>query len=233
MPESQVKPPTGRDNALWQQCWRDRRTAFHQKTVNPLLTGFWSGLGLGRGSRVFVPLCGKSLDMIWLAEQGHEVVGVELSPIAVRAFFRENGLQPTRRPVGGFTLWRHDSLSILCGDYFSLTRDDLGPTDAVYDRAALTALPEDIRRPYVAHLRSVVPPACKIFLLTAEDAEDGETPAQTAAAADEVVALYAGDFEIDLAHVESVVEVDPESPEQGPRRTEHKVYRLSARPGNP
>lgn len=223
---------TGRDNALWQRCWRDRQTGFHQKTVNPLLTSFWSGLGLGPGSRVFVPLCGKSLDMIWLAGQGHQVVGVELSPIAVRAFFRENRLQPVRRQVGAFTLWEHGRLAILCGDYFLLTEGDLGPIDAVYDRAALTALPEDIRRAYVAHLRSVVPPTCKIFLLTAEDAEVGETPAQTAAAADEVVALYAEDFEIDLAHVESVVEADPESPDQAPLRTEYKVYRLTALPAS-
>src|SRR5665811_341557 len=144
---------TGRDNVLWLQCWRDQRTDFNQKTVNQLLTRFWPSLDLARGIRVFVPLCGKSLDMIWLANQGHEVIGVELSPIAVRAFFRENRLQPARRQVGKFTLWKHGRLSILCGDYFSLTKGDLGHIDTVYDRAALTALPEDIRLLYVAHLR--------------------------------------------------------------------------------
>lgn len=70
---------TGCDNVLWLQCWRDRQTAFHQKAVNQLLARFWPSLDLAKGSRVFVPLCGKSLDMIWLAQQGHEVIGVELS----------------------------------------------------------------------------------------------------------------------------------------------------------
>lgn len=220
---------TGRDNVLWLQCWRDRRTDFNQKTVNQLLIRFWPSLDLARGSRVFVPLCGKSLDMIWLAKQGHEVIGVELSPIAVRAFFRENRLKPTRRQVGKFTLWEHGKLSILCGDYFSLTMEDLGQIDTVYDRAALTALPEDIRLLYVAHLRLIVQETTNVFLLTTEDAEEKETPSQAFGVSEEIKALYSEDFEINLAHIESVFEVDPESPDAPPERTEYKVYRLSTR----
>ena len=76
---------TGRDNELWQQSWRDRKTDFHQKIVSPHLVRFWSSLGLAASDRVFVPLCGKSLDLLWLAQQGHTVIGVELSPLAARA----------------------------------------------------------------------------------------------------------------------------------------------------
>nr|MBL8411758.1 hypothetical protein [Dechloromonas sp.] len=96
---------TERDNELWQQCWRDRDTGFHQTTVNPSLIRFWPSLGLDKSERIFVPLCGKSLDLLWLARQGHPVIGVELSPLAVRAFFKESRLQPSRRKVGKFTLW--------------------------------------------------------------------------------------------------------------------------------
>lgn len=223
---------TSRDNVLWLKCWRDQRTDFNQKTVNQLLTRFWPSLDLAQGSRVFVPLCGKSLDMIWLAKQGHEVIGVELSPIAVRAFFRENRLKPARRQVGKFTVWKHGRLSILCGDYFSLTEDDLGQIDTVYDRAALTALPEDIRRLYVAHLRLIVAETTKVFLLTTEDAEEKETPDQAFGVAEEIKTLYSEGYKIELAHVESVFEVDPESPDQPPERTEYKVYRLSTRSGS-
>lgn len=220
---------TGRDNVLWLQLWRDRRTDFHQQTANQLLTRFWPSLDLAKGSRVFVPLCGKSLDMIWLAKQGHEVIGVELSPIAVRAFFRENRLKPVRRQVGNFTLWEHGRLSILCGDYFSLTGDDLGQVDTVYDRAALTALPEDIREPYIAHLRRIVADTAKVFLLTTEDAEEKDSPSQAFGVAEEIKTLYSEGYEIDLAHVESVFEVNPELPGKPPERTEYKVYRLSSR----
>lgn len=222
---------TGRDNLLWLQCWRDRQTDFHQKAVNQLLAKFWPKLALARGSRVFVPLCGKSLDMLWLANQGHEVIGVELSPIAVRAFFRENSLRPSRRQVGKFTLWKHGRLSIFCGDYFALSKHDLGQIDTVYDRAALTALPEDLRQRYVAHLKLIVQETTNIFLLTTEDAEENQTPSQILGVAEEIKTLYSKDFKIDLAHVESVFEIDPESQNKLAQPTEYKVYRLSTRSG--
>jgi len=217
------------DNALWQQCWRDQQTDFHQKEVNRLLTRFWRGLDLARGSRVFVPLCGKSLDMMWLAQQGHEVIGLELSPVAVRAFFRENHLQASQRKVGQFTVWQSGKISIFCGDYFCACRADLGNIDVVYDRAALTALPEDIRRLYVAHLKVILPPACKIFLLTVEDADEGETQEVTLGASAEITALYSEAFEIELAHVESILEPDPDEAAGSTRCSEHKVYRLIPR----
>lgn len=133
------------DNHLWLKFWRDEHTDFHQSEVNPLLSKFWSSLELAHGSRVFVPLCGKSLDMIWLAREGHEVIGVELSPVAVEDFFRENGLKPAVRQMGKFSSWSDGRLNILCGDYFALTKADIGNIDTVYDRSALTALPGSIR----------------------------------------------------------------------------------------
>lgn len=218
---------TNRDNVLWQQCWHDRQTDFHQASVNSLLMRCWPGLKLGEGSRVFVPLCGMSLDMTWLAGQGHEVVGVELSSVAVRTFFRENHLEVVRSRNGTFDCWQSGKLSILCGDFFALTREDLGHIDAVYDRASLTALAEGIRGQYVAKMRSLVPDACKILLLTTEDADDWETTDQALAAADEVRALYSNDFEVVLMHVESICEPDPELSGQTSLRTTHKAYRLS------
>jgi thiopurine S-methyltransferase len=214
------------DNVLWQQCWREQQTDFHQKEVNRLLTRFWRGLDLVHGSRVFVPLCGKSLDMIWLAQQGHEVIGLELSSVAVRAFFRENHLQASQRKAGHFTLWQSGKISILCGDYFSVTGADLGNVDVVYDRAALTALPEDIRLLYVAHLKKILPAACKVFLLTVEDADEGETREVTLGASAEIATLYAEAFEIELAHVESVPEPASDGADGVTRYSEHKVYRL-------
>lgn len=220
---------TSRDNYLWLQLWRDRTLDFHQEAVNGLLTRFWPKVGGGQGGRVFVPLCGKSLDMIWLAKQGHDVIGVELSPIAVRSFFKENHLKPVKRRQGKFTLWTHGNISILCGDFFALDKTDLGCVDMVYDRAALTALPEDIRKHYVSHMHEVVPKAADIFLLTIEDAEEGETLEHSQGVDVEVEALYVENFDIRLAHVESLFELDPESPDQSPKRAEYKVYRLNSR----
>lgn len=216
---------TNGDNPLWLQCWRDQHTEdFHQSVVNPLLSRFWPTLKLARQSRVFVPLCGKSLDMIWLAQQGHEVIGVELSPIAVHDFFSENKLNPVQQQQGKFTLWRCGKVSVLCGDYFALTAADIGLFDTVYDRAALTALPENIRSLYVAQLRRLLPSTSQVFLLTIEDAADDVTLKQAIAVDEEIKALYSDGFAIDLAYVESVFE--PASFDTTCKRAEYKVYRL-------
>lgn len=216
------------DNALWQQCWRDRNTAFHQSVVNPLLISYWESLALPEGSRIFVPLCGKSLDMRWLLARGYEVIGVELSPIAVRAFFRESKLTPVRRRVGQLTEWSNGSIHIFCGDFFALSAADIGSIAAVYDRAALTALPEAVRADYVAHLHQLIPETCPIFLLTAEDPEEGDVAGVGAEGmvADELLTLYASRFTVDLVQVVASSEPDPDDP-QGPQLPiEHKFYRL-------
>lgn len=222
---------TGRDNELWQQSWRDREIDFHQKTVNRHLIKFWSKLGLTAADRVFVPLCGKSLDLLWLAGQGHTVIGVELSPLAARAFFRENRIQASRRQVGEFMLWEHGRIGILCGDFFRLSAADLGDIAAVFDRASLTALPDDIRGAYIDHLRKIVPATCKMLLLTTEEPEDGETEGQPFAVADEIASLYTSAFDIQLSHVESVFEDNPDPAIKQPVRVEQKVYLLTPRRG--
>jgi thiopurine S-methyltransferase len=218
---------TGRDNELWRQSWRDRQTAFHQETVNPHLIRFWSSLGLAPTDRVFVPLCGKSLDLLWLAQQGHTVLGVELSALAARAFFDENRLPATRRRVGEFTLWEHGRIGILCGDFFRLGAADLGDIAAVFDRASLTALADEIRGAYLAHLRRILPAACKILLLTTEEPDEGESDGEPFAVADEITGLYARAFDIELRHVESFFEPDPDPAIKQAVRVEHKVYLLT------
>jgi thiopurine S-methyltransferase len=213
--------------------WRKDQTAFHQQVVNPLLIRFWTSLELKKPSRIFVPLCGKSLDLIWVMQQGNEVIGVELSPVAVKAFFNENGLAPHKQKQGKMTVWQDGRMKILCGDYFSLDRDDLGEIDVVYDRAALTALPEDSRKKYVAHLRAIVPLRCRIFLLTVEDAvpewhasmlQDSRYEVDK-----EVKSLYEPYFAIDIAHAESAWEADMSGTNESASAVVHKVYRLVPR----
>lgn len=220
--------PQANDNELWQQCWRDSETEdFHQHAVNANLIKFWPGLGLSASDRVFVPLCGKSLDLLWLASQGHPVVGVELSPIAVGAFFAESRLAVTSTRDGKFTRWQSGRIDILCGDFFDLTAADLGDITVVFDRASLTALPEELRHAYLAHLRKILPDQCRMFLLTTEEPDDDETQDQAFAIADEITSLYTLAFDIQLRHVESILEPAPEPSGEPPVRIEHKVYLLT------
>src|SRR3546814_3393701 len=156
------------DPDFWQQRWRDNRIGFHRDGVLPLLEKHWPSLGLATGSRVFVPLCGKSLDMAWLAARGHRVLGVELSPLAVGQFFHENGLAPTtpESPLG--THFTAGPIEIICGDAFALDAQTLADCAAVYDRAALLALPRPMRDAYVGELHARLPVGCRGLLDTLE-----------------------------------------------------------------
>ena len=167
--------------------------------------------------------------MIWLAGQGCEVIGVELSPIAVKAFFEGNNLQATKRRMGEFTRWQHGNITILCGDYFSLKKADLGHIDTVYDRAALTALPEAVRKLYVAHLHRIIAKTTDVFLLTIEDGTEHAVPQQSDQIDEELISLYANEFEIRLENVDCVLEANPELSRQPQERVDYKVYRLSGK----
>jgi len=212
---------TSRDHDDWLRMWRKGQTDFHQSKINPLLRRFWHTIAPDPPTQVFVPLCGKSLDLLWLAAQGLDVIGVELSPIAVSAFFSECGLKPITQKCGKLT--RHESgrIRLFCGDFFRLRPTDLGNVDAVYDRAALTALPADLRPAYVAHLRYLITADCPVFLVTvADSAPDGREDHRPAHEVDDdVFDLYDRHFHIDMTHRET------EAPE-----LEHTVYHLTPRP---
>jgi len=238
MPPCPASPPphpppesARQDHNDWLRMWRKGHIDFHQHKVNPLLRRFWHTLAPPAPARVFVPLCGKSLDLLWLAAQGYEVVGVELSPVAVKAFFDEGQLKPRKHKRGKLTRHETERITLLCGDFFRLSAEDLGHIDAVYDRAALTALPEALRTHYVAHLRRIVPPDCHLLLLTIADADPPPTPAAGKADARvdaEIRSLYTRHFHIDMAHREPGTICEPAN--AAPTAVEYTVYRLAPKP---
>lgn len=151
---------------FWQQRWARNEIGFHSGEVNPYLQRFWPTLSIPVGAQVLVPLCGKSLDLAWLAALGYRVLGVELAEAAVQAFFSEQGLDAEIDQVGAFRRYRAGAIELLCGDFFNLTAADLVECRALYDRAALIALPAQMRERYVAHLTSVLPSGCEGLLVT-------------------------------------------------------------------
>ncbi|MBH0200818.1 MAG: thiopurine S-methyltransferase [Nitrospira sp.] len=143
------------DASFWHNRWQTNQTGWHEPDVNPLLITHFPSLNVPPGGRVFVPLCGKSLDLGWLLSRGYAVAGVELSELAVTQLFSELGIEPTISAVGKHKLFRREKIDIFVGDLFDLSREILGPVDAVYDRAALVALPETMRAQYTAHLKTI------------------------------------------------------------------------------
>lgn len=153
---------------FWHSRWQEGRIGFHQSDVNTFLKNWWPTLELPAQSTIFVPLCGKSLDMLWLAAQGHRVIGVELSEIAANEFFAEQGVQPDICQQDDFVSYRANNVTILCGDFFDLSATDLDGVAAVFDRAALIALPKDLRQAYAGHLRKILPAGCQMLLVGME-----------------------------------------------------------------
>lgn len=138
--------------SFWHERWANNQLGWHENEVNPLLIAHFHHLALSAQSRVLVPLCGKTRDIGWLLEQGCKVVGSELSETAVQQLFAELGVSPTVRRSGSLQCYSSAGLDVFAGDIFALTAEQLGPVDAIYDRAALVALPLALRERYSQHL---------------------------------------------------------------------------------
>lgn len=143
------------DADFWHRKWATKEIGFHESQVNPLLVAHLPALQLAPGSRIFVPLCGKTLDIHWLLSQGYRVAGVELSPVAVEELFAELGVTPTVSQTGALTHYQAEGIDLWQGDIFHLSPETLGPVAAIYDRAALVALPADTRPRYAQHLMTL------------------------------------------------------------------------------
>jgi len=215
------------EHSFWHERWERAEIGFHQQDVNVHLQQFWSRLGLPSGQRVFAPLCGKSRDLLWLAGEGHPVTGVEISPIAVEAFFQENGLQPRRRQEGAFEIWEQDELRILLGDFFALESHHLTDIAGVYDRASLIALPPALRERYVGHLDAILPPEIRTLLVTLEYDQEQLTGPPFAVAEAEVRVLYQSTHDIELLDTRDALSEESRWRDRGLTWLLERVYRLT------
>ncbi len=137
---------------FWLERWQDNDIGFHESEANAQLVMHFDALFLSAGSRVFVPLCGKTRDIAWLLSRGCHVVGVELSVLAIEQLFVELGIEPIVADIHGLQHFSAEGIDVFVGDLFTLSAALLGPVNAIYDRAALVALPEAMRRRYTAKL---------------------------------------------------------------------------------
>jgi thiopurine S-methyltransferase len=200
------------DIEYWATRWKEGRIGFHEGRTNTFLEKHAGRLGEKR--RVLVPLCGKAEDMAFLAARGHEVVGVEAVEDAVRAFFAEHGLTPRVTDLrDGVRAYAAGGVRILAADLFACTKEDLGPVDALYDRAAIVALPPETRRRYVARLRELLPAGAPGLVVTFEYEQSRLEGPPFAVLEDELRALWA----------DSRVEAIDEAPADGPRFREAGV----------
>lgn len=211
---------------FWHERWRTGQTGFHQSAIDRSLQSHWPRLKLRGASRVFVPLCGKSLDLTWLRNQGHDVVGVELSATAVEAFCQENGIPARRRIQGAFDIYEAPNLTLFRGDFFALTNALLGDVAAVYDRAALNSWSPELRSGYAEHLAGLLPSSAQMLIVTLEYPPSQMSGPPFSLNETEVARLYARDFRIQEIAREDIIGHEPRMRARGLKELIEVCYQL-------
>ena len=212
---------------FWQSRWRAGQIGFHQARPDHHLTQHWADLGLAHGSRVFVPLCGKALDLLWLRHHGHTVTGVELSALALEAFCMENGVPARRRTTQDFDVYQAPNLELFRGDYFALTPERLGELTGVFDRAALISWSPEWRAPYVDHMARLTRPGTEMLLVTLEYPQEQTTGPPFSVPAQEVMGLYGSRYMIRELSRQDILSSEPRMRSRGVTDLHEVCYRLT------
>lgn len=214
------------DHEFWHDKWQRKEIGFHQESINQYLQSHWSELGLSRTDNVFVPLCGKTKDMFWIGERGHPVLGVELSDLACKDLFADANLTAKVHHSEDFTHYQHNDIDILCGDFFNLKRDHVSKIKAVYDRAALIALPAPMRQKYVAHLNNILPSHCKLLLVSLEYPQSEMQGPPFSVGNDEIKSLFSTTWDITTITENILGRDDPFSKRKGLSDMKECIYLL-------
>jgi thiopurine S-methyltransferase len=212
---------------FWLDRWRTAQIGFHQAAVDRHLKAYWPLLRLPANSPIFVPLCGKSLDLMWLRSLGHAVTGVELSPVALEAFFMEHGIPARRRVLGCFDAYEADGFKLFRGDYFQLTPALLGSVSAVYDRAALISWTPEAREAYVTHLTLLTSPGTQTLLIAVEFPPEQMSGPPFPLTRDTIENLYASHYSIEELGRQEILELEPRLKARGLTELREVCYRMT------
>ncbi|OCH97668.1 thiopurine S-methyltransferase [Legionella jamestowniensis] len=210
---------------FWLDMWQEGKIPFHQKTVNTDLLKYWPCLNLSLGAKILLPLCGKSLDMLWLAKEGFHVFGIELSELAVQQFVEDNHLTMTKSTKSGVIYYSTEGIRISVSDIFQLNADLIPKVDAIYDRASLIALPASLRQSYVDICLQGLKSQGKILLKTMRYEDKHIEGPPFSVTSDEVFLLYGSCQTIICIKSEDSQSIDNECLfKQGVHQAKHEVW---------
>ena len=218
------------DASFWHERWEKKETAFHEGHANALLVKHFSELSVPSGSRIFLPLCGKTLDLSWLLTQGYRVAGAELSQMAIEQLFMELNQEPSISTLGEIQRWSAKNIDIFVGDVFAVSRNMLGRVDAIYDRAALVAFPDVMRNRYTSHVIEITEEAPQLLICYEYDQRVMEGP-PFSIGAEEVHRHYDGHY-----HVTRIASVPVSGGLKGKCAAQESVWlltKMSAETGAP
>ena len=214
---------------FWLDRWQRADTGFHQEMAHDFLTRHWPALGVPKGAEVLVPLCGKSLDMVWLAERGHSVLGIELSELAVDAFFSERSRTPGIESADGHTIKRAGPYEIWCGDYFQVPAQATRRIGGVFDRAALVAMPRVMQKDYADQLARLTPSGVPVLLVAlAFDPSEMEGPPFPIPPV-QIESLFGAAFRIDVLERRDGLPASQNLKKRGLTALQETAYRLERR----
>lgn len=217
------------DHDFWHQRWQQDTIGFHLPETNPLLIKYQSDLGLSSGGEVFVPLCGKSLDMLWFREQGQQIVGIELSDLALKAFFESNSIPYRNLQAGEFNIYQANGYMLYAGDFFALNAAVVQSCKLVYDRASFIAFPEEMRTQYAHHLLSIIPAEASIFLITLEYPQEQMSGPPFSVPKSKVESLFGDRYSIQVLSEENVLAAHDKFREQGLTELRESAFLLTPR----
>ena len=212
---------------FWHDRWRTGQIGFHQSAVDRHLRRHWPELGLSNSSRVFVPLCGKSLDLLWLRERGHSVAGVELSAVALEYFCMEQGVLATRRTLDHFDVYEAERVELYRGDFFKLAPELLGTFSAIYDRASLISWTPELRSAYVAQVAALSKPGTLTLLIVMEYPQAQMPGPPFSISAEDIDRLYSETHAIQQLSRHDILANEPRLRSRGLTQLHEVCYRLT------
>lgn len=201
--------------SYWKARWQKNKTGWQMSKIYPQLPTYWPRLQLPESAAVLVPLCGKSLDLLWLKNKNYKVIGVEVSEKAAQDFFRENKLPFKKYSKASFTIYQSDNLAFWTGDFLKLKSSFLPEIDAIYDKAALIALPAEKRKRYADKLLSLCNARTQMLMNTFEYEQEEMNGPPFAVSFEELKKLFGQYFAIDLLHQESIIDELPKFQQRG------------------
>jgi thiopurine S-methyltransferase len=214
---------------FWLERWQRADIGFHQPAAHDFLDRHWPSLGAPKGSAVLVPLCGKSKDMVWLAEHGHTVIGTELAQTAVDQFFAERSRTPAAIVEGGYTVNRAGPYELWCGDHLALDPSVTRRIGGVFDRAALVAMPRVMQEPYAAKLAALTPSGVPVLLVTLDyDPSQMDGP-PFPISPDRVHELFGRDFRVSLLESRDGLEASQNLKKRGLSALAESAWKLVRR----
>lgn len=207
---------------FWKKAWDEGRIGFHRGEFHPELLKYFPLLEAKGEQSILVPLCGKTLDITWLSHQELYVTGLELCQKAVLEYFKDHAIENYEVEENTYT---HQNITLEVGDFFNHNRES--GYDFIYDRAAIVALPPEMRTRYAKKCLELLRPQGKSLLIAFEYDQSKIDGPPFNVSEEEINSLFGKEAKVELLDTQSEKPKNPKFQEAGLERFTQKVYLIT------